>query len=53
MEIGDNAFNSCESLIQITYNGTVSEWMEINKGNNWIDEDAVVTVYCTDTTIKY
>ena len=52
-EIGDNAFDTCESLTKIVYKGTASEWQKIVRGSYWIDEDAAVTVYCDDDTIKY
>ena len=51
--IGDHAFYSSKAQnLMIRYTGTKAEWNKIKKGNNLISTDAVLTVVCTDGTIK-
>lgn len=50
-KITSNAFADCEKLDTIHYNGTVSEWNQILKGNNWNIGCKTITVYCSDKTI--
>ena len=45
--IWKGAFENCRNLTSVTYNGTVSEWGKIDKGNYWNN----YTVYCTDGTV--
>ena len=51
--MGEEAFRYCSRLTRISYNGTVSEWRDIEKKDRWWDEDTgdyIVT--CTDGTVK-
>ena len=47
--IGHYAFESCEKLINITYNGTTEQWKAIKKGKawkRWVPSDCII--HCTD-----
>ena len=46
--IGNNAFTNCNNLTDIIYNGTRSQWNEIEKGSRWLLKE--VTVHCLDET---
>ena len=43
-------FSGCESLAEITYNGTLSEWNNIDKHDKWLSVSGVLTakVICKD-----
>ena len=51
-KIGDSAFHNCEKLNTIYYNGTESDWNNIEKGEHWIDSTNNYLIICSDTTIK-
>lgn len=47
--IGEGALKGCTSLTAVTYKGTVAQWGNVSKGDNWnlnVPTDAVV--HCTD-----
>lgn len=47
--IGANVFGGCRSLISVIYDGTISQWNAISKGNDWkynVPDNCVV--HCTD-----
>lgn len=46
--IGQLAFANCASLNNIKYNGTISQWNAINKGNYWKDNVPATVVHCSD-----
>ena len=50
--ITNNAFEDCSSLVKIKYNGTVSDWNNIEKLFNWDVNTGDYVVYCTDGTIN-
>ena len=51
--IADDAFKDCYNLHNIYYNGTVTDWLKINKLGHWIQgPDHKVIVKCTDGEIK-
>ncbi len=58
-EIVGGCFNYCESLTLITYEGTVSEWLAINKHTNWDGhtvgtiETPLTKIQCLDGYMEY
>ena len=51
--INDNAFKDCYNLRNIYYNGTVVDWIDINKLGHWLQgPEHKVTVKCIDGEIK-
>ena len=46
-KIGERAFANCPRLSVISFNGTVEEWNNIDKGDDWFDS-YYVEIYCTD-----
>ena len=47
--IGENAFSHCDTLTNITFNGTVSEWNAITKDSGWWNSNVPATyIQCTD-----
>ena len=50
IEIGD-AFNNCNNLVSITFNGTVEQWNAISKNNNWKYKVPATEVICCDGTV--
>ncbi len=49
--IEDGAFNGCKSLTSVHYNGTKSEWDNIEKG--YMIFDNTITVHCADGEFEY
>ena len=49
--IGNNAFDGCGELTNITFNGTIEQWNAINKGSFWNTNTGTYTIYCTDGEI--
>lgn len=49
--IGDKAFSGCNSLTNVTFNGTISQWNQLEKGFNWNENTAEYTIHCTDGDI--
>ncbi len=47
-----NAFEGCEKLTEIHFQGTVEQWNAIAKGEDWDKNTGDYTVYCTDGEIK-
>ena len=41
-QIGNNAFSGCTALTEIHYAGTETNWANVTKGENWIDESCTV-----------
>ena len=50
--IGDMAFDGCESLRTIEFNGTISEWKKITKGTNWNRKVPATQVICRDGNVS-
>ena len=50
--IGDDAFWGCTSLSSIIYEGTMAQWEEIDKGDNWKYEVPATYVQCSDGTVS-
>ena len=50
--IGGNAFYFCSKLNSIDYNGTVSQWNAIEKGEDWDLGTDDYVVHCTDGEIS-
>lgn len=46
--IGDNAFWGCESLENMTFEGTISQWNAITKGQGWKTNVPATYVQCSD-----
>ena len=38
--IGDHAFNACSELEMLEYKGNSKQWLSINFGSTWIDDDS-------------
>ena len=51
ISIGDAAFSLCESLKELTFEGTVEEWNTISKGASWDSSAGNYTIQCTDGKI--
>ena len=49
--IGNSAFHGCDKLTNITYEGTQSQWHNINKGSSSL-ENSIKTITCTDGVIQ-
>lgn len=49
--IGGDWFEKCSEVPKITFNGTLSEWADIEKEYNW-NLDRVFTVHCSDGDVK-
>ena len=58
-EIVGGCFNYCESLTLITYEGTISEWLTINKHTNWDGHSSntvdspLTKIQCLDGYMEY
>ena len=50
--IGDSAFSSCSRLTSITFDGTIAEWVSINKANNRNSNVPATEVICSDGRVK-
>ena len=50
--IGAEAFCRCESLIDITFQGTIAQWRKIELGNGWNDDVSATVVRCTDGNVN-
>ena len=50
--IGVNSFERCESISDITFNETKSEWKAVKKATRWDYGTADYTVHCTDGDTK-
>lgn len=46
--IGMNAFNSCHGLREMTYNGTIEQWLAIELVDGYIDGGLYFTLQCSD-----
>lgn len=49
--IGEEAFSDCRSLTSITFQGTMAQWNQITKGNNW-KPSTKCTIHCIDGDIE-
>ena len=49
--IGSDAFIGCSGLEKIYYNGTMSQWNDIEKAYEWDSLTGNYTIHCTDGTI--
>ena len=50
--IGEWAFDSCDSLTSITFNGTKAQWEKIQLGVGWNESLLTTVVRCTDGKVK-
>ena len=51
--IGNEVFSACNNLTEITYNGTIEQWNQINKHDgDWNKNSYIETIVCTDGTIS-
>ena len=46
------ALSGCEALCEIYYDGTKSQWKNIDKGRGWDKDFPAYMIFCTDGTIK-
>ena len=49
--IGEYAFSRCDSLISITFKGTVDEWNAIEKDHNWNYNAPISKIICSNGTV--
>ena len=49
--IGNYGLYFCNSLTSITFNGTIQEWICIDKGSYWNSYTGSYTIHCTDGDI--
>ena len=49
--IGDEVFENCKSLTLITFNGTIEQWNNIEKGKEWNYEVPATEAVCSDGTV--
>lgn len=53
-KIGSKIINvSINNIWTINYNGTTTQWNQINKPNNWKSGDGTVKVVCSNGTLTY
>lgn len=45
------AFACCENLSSITFDGTVDEWIAVEKGHDWASDTSARKVICTDGSV--
>lgn len=50
--INQRAFFGCENLVDISYQGTKSQWLEITKGNDWDAYTGNYVIHCTNGDIN-
>ena len=50
--IGNQAFSGCTSLTSVTFEGTVSQWNSISKGDFWNADTPFTEVICSDGTVS-
>lgn len=50
--IGSQAFDSCDILEDVYYNGTMAEWENVEKESDWVYYSNVSVVHCTDGDVK-
>ena len=48
ISIGEGAFSGCSELDSIEFEGTIEQWLSIEKGYYWMEEVPVMTVSCSD-----
>ena len=46
--IGYGAFYACESLETIVFDGTMEQWLSVDKETHWEDDVPIKVIYCTD-----
>ena len=55
--LGISVFGECESLKNITYEGTISQWNKIKKSDEWSSglthENRIEKIQCTDGYLEY
>ena len=58
-ELIGGCFNYCESLTQITYEGSLAEWSAVKKNTNWDGHSSstvdspLVKIQCLDGYMEY
>ena len=50
--IGEDTFDGCKSLTNITFQGTIAQWKKIKLRENWKDEVPVTVIHCTDGDVE-
>ncbi|MBE6668412.1 MAG: hypothetical protein E7607_08920 [Ruminococcaceae bacterium] len=51
-EIGVEAFDGCDSLTSIVYNGAKEQWWKVKKGSGWNSHTGAYTITCTDGVLQ-
>ena len=46
------AFNECPELSTITFGGTIEDWENVSKKDNWLTNSSSYTVICSDGTLS-
>ena len=42
ISIGSGAFNLCDALTEVNYTGTQEDWINIDKGDSYLDDESIV-----------
>ena len=50
--IGASAMSDCTNLANIFYNGTMTQWGDINKDSGWDSNTGSYTIHCNDGDIS-
>ena len=50
--IGRHAFDGCDSLLSITYQGTIAQWKKRKLGYFWKTPIPTAVLHCTDGDVK-
>jgi hypothetical protein len=50
--IGVLAFCQCTNLTKIIFNGTIRQWEQLEKGENWDEDVKKYVVICTDGKVN-
>lgn len=52
INIGEEVFNDCIDLTEINYKGTIEQWNNVEKGNDWNKGVPATVVHCTDGDVE-
>lgn len=50
--IREEAFSNCLNLTEINYKGTIEQWNNVKKGNNWNNGVPATVVHCADGDVE-
>jgi protein TonB len=49
--IGESAFDGCETLTKLNYNGMQTQWKQIEKDGDWMVGSSIEHIHCQDVMI--